>query len=60
MTILILLLSVIALAFCGAIVPIGPLELFLAITVTAHHLGSPAAAATAAAAALAGVSPLPD
>jgi membrane protein YqaA with SNARE-associated domain len=56
MMILMLLGSVIALAFCGAIVPIGPLEVFLAITVTTYHLGWPAAAATAAAAALGQVS----
>jgi membrane protein YqaA with SNARE-associated domain len=56
MTILMLLVSVIALAFCGAIVPIGPLEVFLAITVTTSHLGWPAAAAIAAAAALGQVS----
>ena len=56
MTILIVLAGVIALAFCGAIVPIGPFEVFLAITVTTYHLGWPAAAVTAAAAALGQVS----
>jgi membrane protein YqaA with SNARE-associated domain len=47
-----LLGGVVALTFCAAIVPVGPVEVYLAMTVTANHLRLPEAAAAAAAAAL--------
>jgi membrane protein YqaA with SNARE-associated domain len=51
-----LLGGTVAFAFCAAIVPLGPVEVYLAVAVSANHLGWPAAIAVAAIAALGQVS----
>ena len=51
-----LLAALVAMSFCGAIVPIGPLEAYLVLAVSSNHLGWFAASAAAAAAAVGQVS----
>ena len=56
MTVVVLLSCVVGLTFCAAIVPLGPAEMYVAVTVTSRHLPSGIAAAVAAAAAVGQVS----